>query len=142
MSIDLGGISWLAVVIATVVYFLLGAAWFAPITPIGKAWVKAAAYESPTTGTLSTNAFYVIPLVTCLVMVTALALLAAAIGVGDLGAGITLGLVVGVGIAVPLLLTTAAFEFQKPQPFTWGLIDASYHAIGLTIAGAIIGLMS
>ena len=142
MSIDLGGLNWLAVVIGTVVYFLLGAVWFAPITPIGKAWVKAAAYESPTTGTLSTNAFYVIPLVTCLVMVTALALLASAIGVGDLGGGITLGLVVGVGIAVPLLLTTAAFEFQKPQPFTWGLIDASYHAVGLTIAGAIIGLMS
>ncbi len=142
MSIDLGGLNWLAVVIGTVVYFLLGAVWFAPITPIGKAWVKAAAYESPTTGALSTNAFYVIPLVTCLVMVTALALLASAIGVGDLGGGITLGLVVGVGIAVPLLLTTAAFEFQKPQPFTWGLIDASYHAVGLTIAGAIIGLMS
>ena len=142
MSIDLGGVNWLAVVIGTVVYFLLGAIWFAPITPIGKAWVKAAAYESPTTGTLSTNAFYVIPLLTCLVMVTALALLASAIGVADLGGGITLGLVVGIGIAVPLLLTTAAFEFQKPQPFTWGLIDASYHALGLAIAGGIIGLMS
>ena len=141
MSIDLGGVNWLAIIIGTVVYFLLGAVWFAPVTPLGKAWVKAAAYESPTAGTLSTNAFYVIPLVTCLVMVTALALLASAIGVGDLGGGITLGLVVGIGIAVPLLLTTAAFEFQKPQPFTWGLIDASYHVVGLAIAGGIIGLM-
>ncbi len=142
MAIDLGSVNWLAVIIGTVVYFALGAAWFAPVTPIGRAWMKAAAYESPTSGTMSTNVFYVIPIVTCFVMVTALALLAAAVGVEDIGGGITLGLVAGIGLAVPLLLTTAAFEFQKPQPFTWGLIDASYHAVGLTIAGAIIGLMA
>jgi hypothetical protein len=141
MSLDLSGINWLAVVIGTVIYFILGAAWFAPATPIGRAWMEAAAYESPSSGTLSTNAFYVIPLVTCLVMVIALALLAEAIGVATLGDGIVLGLIVGIGIAVPLLLTTAAFEFKKPRPFTWGVIDASYHAVGLTIAGAIIGLM-
>ena len=142
MSIDLSSINWLAVVIGTLVYFLLGAVWFAPVTPIGRAWVKAAAYESPTSGTLSTNAFYVIPLATCLVMVIALALLAAAVGVESLGDGIVLGLVVAIGIAVPLLLTTAAFEFKKPQPWTWGVIDASYHALGLVVAGAIIGLMA
>lgn len=141
MSFDLGSINWLAVLIGAAIYFVLGAVWFAPITPIGKAWMRAAAYESPTSGTLSTNAFYAIPLVTCLVMVTALALLADAIGVATLGDGVVLGLVVGVGVAFPLLLTTAAFEFKKPQPFTWGIIDASYHVVGLTIAGAIIGLM-
>ncbi len=142
MFLDLSSINWLAVVIGTVIYFILGAVWFAPITPIGKAWMRAAAYESPTSGGLSTNAFYVIPLATCLVMVTALALLADAIGVATLGDGVVLGLIAGVGLAVPLLLTTAAFEFTKPQPFTWGVIDASYHAVGLTIAGAIIGLMA
>ena len=142
MPIDLGGVNWLAVISATAVYFALGAAWFAPATPIGRAWMKAAAYESPTSGTASTSLFYVIPAVTCLVMVIALALLAAALGVESVGEGITLGLVIGIGFAVPLLLTTAAFEFQKPQPFTWGLIDASYHAVGLAITGAIIGLLS
>jgi hypothetical protein len=142
VSIDLGSVNWLAVAIGTVIYFALGALWFAPVTPLGRAWMKAAAYESPTSGTMSTNVFYVIPVVTCLVMVTAIALLAAALGAEGIGEGITLGLVVAIGFAVPLLLTTAAFEFQKPQPFTWGLIDASYHAVGLTIAGAIIGLMA
>ena len=53
MSIDLGSVNWLAVVIGTVVYFALGALWFAPVTPIGRAWMKAAAYESPTSGTSS-----------------------------------------------------------------------------------------
>ncbi|HWP00620.1 MAG TPA: DUF1761 domain-containing protein, partial [Methylococcus sp.] len=134
MSIDLGSVNWLAVIIGTVVYFALGALWFAPMTPIGRAWVKASAYESPTSGTRSTNLFYVFPLVSCFVMVTALALLAAATGVESIGEGIVLGLVVGIGFALPLFITTAAFEFKKPQPFTWGVIDASYHVIGLVIA--------
>jgi hypothetical protein len=142
MSFDLGGINWLAVVIGTVVYFLLGAVWFAPATPIGRAWVKAAAYESPTSGAQSTNLFYAFPFVTSLVMVIALALLGQATGATNLGDWIVLGLVVAIGFAVPLLLQVAAFEFKKPQPWTWGFIDASYHAVGLLIAAAILGLMA
>ena len=38
MTLDLAAINWLTVVVATVIYFALGAAWFAPQTPIGKAW--------------------------------------------------------------------------------------------------------
>ena len=139
MSIDLGSVNWVAVIIGTLLYFALGAAWFAPVTPIGRAWMKAAAYESPTSGTSSTNAFYAIPLATTFVIVTALALVAAATGVDTIGEGFTLGLVVAIGFAVPLLLTTAAFEFQKPQQWTWGVIDASYHAVGIVLAAAIIG---
>jgi hypothetical protein len=142
MPFELSGINWLAVVIGTFVYFALGAVWFAPATPIGRAWVKAAAYESPTSGMASSNAFYVFPVVTCFVIVAAVALLARATGVSSLADGTVLGLVVGLGIAVPLLLQVAAFEFAKPQPWTWGAIDASYHAVGLTVAGAIIGVMA
>jgi hypothetical protein len=35
MTLDLGGINWLAVIIATLIYFAHGAIWFAPQTPIG-----------------------------------------------------------------------------------------------------------
>ena len=41
MSVDLASINWLAVIVATVIYFALGAVWFAPQTPIGRAWVSA-----------------------------------------------------------------------------------------------------
>jgi hypothetical protein len=51
-----------------------------------------------------------------------------------------LGLVLGIGFAVPLLITTAAFEFNKPRRFTWGVIDASYHVVGLLIAAIILAL--
>jgi uncharacterized protein DUF1761 len=139
-SFDLAGINWPAVLIATVLYFALGALWFAPQTPLGRAWVRAAGYESPTGGVASTNAFYVVPAATSLLMVIATAWLAGATATDTLGEGVVLGLIVGVGYALPLLMTTAAFEFRKPQQWTWGVIDASYHVVGLVLAAVIIGV--
>jgi hypothetical protein len=141
MTLDLGSINWLAVVIATVIYFGLGAVWFAPQTPIGRAWVASSGYETPTGGTASTNAYYIVPAATSLVMVIATALLARATGTDTLGEGVVLGLVVGIGYALPILITTAAFEFTKPRQWTWGVIDASYHVVGLLIAAIIVALL-
>ena len=138
MTLDLGSINWLAVVIATVIYFALGAVWFAPQTPIGKAWMAASGYESPTTGVSSSNLFYIVPAATSFVAVVATALIAQATGTDTLNEGILLGLVVGIGYAAMIVLTTAAFEFSKPRQWTWGVIDASYHVLGLLIAAVII----
>ena len=141
MSIDLGSLNWLAVAVGAFVYFLLGAVWFAPQSPIGKAWIAASGYTSPTTGMSASNAFYIFPAVTCLVAVTALALLAGATGTDTVSEAIVLGLVVGIGFAGAITFATAAFEFSKPARWTWGLIDAAYHVVGLTVAGVILALM-
>ena len=141
MSLDLGGLNWLAVVIAALVYFLLGAVWFAPQSPIGRAWIAASGYTSPTTGMSASNAFYVFPAVTCLVAVIAVALLARATATDTVSEGIVLGLVVGIGVAAAIIVSTAAFEFSKPARWTWGFIDAAYHVVGLTVAAVILALM-
>ena len=141
MTFDLSGINWLAVVIAAVVYFALGAAWFAPQTPIGRAWVAASGYTSPTSGPASGNLFYIFPIVSVLIAVLATAMIAKATGTDTLGEGLTLGLIVGIGYAGAILLSAAAFEFSKPNRWLWGLIDASYHVVGLVIAGIILALI-
>jgi Protein of unknown function (DUF1761) len=140
VSIDLSAINWLAVIVATVIYFALGAAWFAPQTPIGRAWMSASGYQSPTTGAASSNLFYLVPAATTFVIVVATAMLASATGTDTLGEGVVLGLIVGIGYAATILLTTAAFEFSKPRQWTWGVIDASYHVVGLLITGIILAL--
>ena len=140
MTLDLGSINWLAVIVATAIYFVLGAVWFAPQTPIGRAWMSASGYQSPTTGAASTNLFYLVPAATSLVAVVATALIAGATGTDSLNEGVVLGLVVGIGYAATITLTTAAFEFSKPRQWTWGLVDASYHVVGLLIAAIIIAL--
>ena len=141
MTLDLAGINWVAVVISTVVYFALGAVMFAPFTPLGRAWVTASGYVSPTSGMSAGNVFYVVPALTSFVSVVATALLARATGTDTLGEGILLGLVVGIGYAAVILLNTAAFEFAKPNRWVWGAIDATYHAIGLLIAAVILALI-
>jgi len=141
MTLDLGGVNWLAVIVATAIYFVLGAVWFAPQTPIGRMWMAASGYQSPTTGASSTSLFYIVPAATSFVAVTATALLANATGTDTVAEGVVLGLVVGIGYAAMILLTTAAFEFTKPDRWTWGLIDASYHVVALVIAGIVIALM-
>lgn len=141
MSIELSGINWLAVILATLAYFVLGAAWFAPQSPIGRAWVAASGYTSPTSGPLTGNAFYLIPAVTCLVAVVATALIASATGTDTFGEGLILGLVVGIGYAATVTLSSAAFEFSKPKPWVFGSINASYHVVGLLIAAVILALV-
>jgi hypothetical protein len=141
MVLDLAGLNWIAIVVATFVYFALGAVMFAPFTPIGRAWVAASGYESPTSGTSSTNAFYIVPIVTSFVSVLTTALLAQATGTDTLTEGVTLGLLVGIGYAAVILLNTAAFEFAKPNRTLWGVIDATYHVIGLVIAAVILVLL-
>ena len=140
MTLELGSINWLAVIIATMIYFGLGAAWFAPQTPIGRAWVSASGYQSPATGVASSSLFYLVPAATALIAVVATALIAQATATDTLTEGVVLGLVVGIGYAATILLTTAAFEFSKPRRWTWGLIDASYHVVGLLIAAVIVGV--
>jgi Protein of unknown function (DUF1761) len=140
MSLDLSGINWLAVIVATVVYFALGALWFAPQTPLGRAWVAASGYTSPSSGAASSNLFYIFPAITCFIAVVATALLAKATGTDTIGEGLILGLVVGIGYAGAILVSTSAFEFSKPNQWAWGLIDASYHVVGLIIAAIILAL--
>lgn len=140
MTLDLGAINWLAVIVASVIYFAVGGVWFAPQTPIGKAWVAASGYQSPTTGLASTNLFYLSPIAATLVASTATALLARTVGADTLTDGVVLGLVVGIGYAATIILNLASFEFSKPQRWTWGVIDASYHVVGLLIAAIVLAL--
>ena len=140
MTVDLASINWLAVIVATVIYFALGAVWFAPQTPIGRAWVAASGYDRRRPARRRAMSFYLVPAATTFVMVVVTALIARATGTDTLNEGIVLGLLVGIGYAAMIVLTTAAFEFSKPRQWTWGVIDASYHVLGLLIAAVILAL--
>jgi hypothetical protein len=140
MSFDvLSDLNWLAVIVAGLAYFALGAVWYLP--PVfGKPWMAAGGQQMGQSGERPNPAIYVTPLIAQVVAAIALGMLAEATNTNTFGEGLVLGLVVGVGFAVTIMLVTAAFETQKPNAMVWGLINAAYHLVGLVIAAVIIAV--
>ena len=134
----LGDVNWLAVIVATIAYFALGAAWYAPPV-LGNVWMRSIGWQPPPDERPS-PAIFLAPIVSSLVAVVAVAMLAEAAGADGFGDGVVLGLVVGVGIAGAILFVTALFEPTKPQPWLWLAITGAYHLLGLLVASVIVSV--
>jgi hypothetical protein len=131
----LGDINWLAVLVGTVAYFALGGVWYA--APVfGRAWQRAGGVEIPE-GQSPGAKYYVGPLLTCFVSSIATAMLAFATASATVAEGLVLGIVVGVGFALPLSILGGMFD-QKPEPGVYVAITAGYHIVGLLIVGVIV----
>jgi hypothetical protein len=138
MTFDLGGLNWLAVIVAAVVYFVIGAAWFAPAV-FGRPWTAAIGFDESRPRPEMNPMSYAGPALFYLIASVATGLLAAATETDTLGEGAILGLVVGVGYALVVTATDAVFDPNKPKPWTWFAISGAYHVVSLVIVGMIIG---
>ena len=138
MTFDsLSDLNWLAVLVAALAYFAIGAVWYSP--PLfGKAWAAAGGLPTPDPGSRPSPAIYLTPLVGSVLASVALGMLAAATGSDSLQRGIVLGLVCAIGFAVSVALVTAQFESEKPKPMVWGAITAGYHAVGILVAAIVV----
>jgi Protein of unknown function (DUF1761) len=133
----LSDLNWLAVLVAALAYFAIGALWYAP--PVfGKMWMAAGGMAMPEAGTRPSPAIYLTPLVGSVLSAIALGMLAAATDTETLQQGIALGLVVAIGFAVSITFVTAQFESEKPKPMVWGAVNAGYHVVGNLVAAIII----
>jgi hypothetical protein len=133
----LGDLNLLAVVVAAIAYFAIGALWYAP--PVfGRIWGDAGGFALPERGERPSAAIYVTPLIGSILSAVALGLLAATTDTDSFIEGIALGLVVAIGFALPISLVTAQFETQKPKPMVWGAVNAGYHVVGNLVAAIII----
>jgi hypothetical protein len=136
----LGDLDWLAVLVAALAYFAIGAVWYAP--PVfGKAWMAAGGMQPAEQGRGPGPAIYAVPLVGSVLSAIALAMIALASGTDDLGEGVVLGLVVGIGFAISIAFVTATFESAKPKPFVWGAVNGGYHLVGNLVAAVIVAAM-
>jgi hypothetical protein len=139
MSFDvLGDLNWLAVAVAAIAYFVLGAVWYArPV--FGRMWAEAGGLEMPE-GQRPNPVVFLTPLIGSALSAIALAMIAELTGTDTLGEGITLGIVVAVGFALTISLVTAVFESNKPSRMTWGAVNAGYHVAGNLIAAVIVSV--
>ncbi|MGH8774545.1 MAG: DUF1761 domain-containing protein [Jiangellaceae bacterium] len=138
MSFDvLGELNWLAVIVAAIAYFALGAIWYAPPV-MGNVWMRAGGMQMPAEGERPSPAIYLAPWwAAC--WPRSLGMLAEATGTDTAGEGLVLGVVVAVGFVLTVTMGIAMFESNKPKQFTWGAAHTGYYGLGIIVAALIIG---
>ncbi len=129
-----GEVNWLAVLLATLAYYLLGALWFTPL--FGWAWDRALGFERPR-GNRFPPLYYVMPLLSSALASVATAVLAAALRVEQLGEAIVLGALVGVGYALAVSFNNAVNP-RTPRPLLYGAVTGGYHVVGLLVVSVIV----
>lgn len=139
MTLDLAQLNWLAVLVGGLIYFVLGAGWYSPAL-FGRPWQRSIGWDQSQAPPQQSPITYVLPLVAFLVMAVAVGLIAAATETDELGEGIVLGLVLGIGLSLAHTFVDASFSPEKPQPWTWFAINGTYHALGLIIVSVIVAV--
>jgi hypothetical protein len=139
MSLDVvRDLNWLAIVVATAVYYGVAALSFAdPV--FGREWRRSIGWDNEARERLGI-AYYVGPLLTCLVSVISVGTLAEATRSDSLCEGLLLGIVVGVGLARAVLFVTGALDPKRPAPVLWFAITGGYHFTGLLIAAVLTAM--
>lgn len=126
-------LNWWAVIVAAVVYFLLGAVWYSVL--FAKKWMELRELKEEDISEPNPIIFlwsFVLQFVATL----SLALFIVAMGVYTGVEGALVGFGAGAGIVFTLAGTTGLFSDTK---LGLHFIDNGYHVAGLTIAGAILG---
>ena len=129
-------INWLAVVVGTVGYMVLGALWYGPL--FGSFWMAAMGYASADEMDASDPRMgYALTAVGSLVAVTALAVIVDWVGATTLGEGLALGLLVGVGFVATSALQAVPFEGRSWLIY-W--LNVGYNVVALAGIGVLLAL--
>ena len=130
--------NWIAIIIATVVNMGLGSLWFSQ-SVFGKQWMEWEGHTGTTMGGSRPLGLLIgLTGFGALVSAYTLSWLCVQTGTGTLGGGAALGLGLGIGLVVPAMLADHLFNNRRDPLF---LIVAGYPVVGLTVMGAIIGLI-
>jgi hypothetical protein len=129
-------INFLAVLVAAVAAFLLGAIWYSPLL-FAKQWMQVHGYtpEKLKAMQAQTKRAYAISFVSLLVMAAVMAMLIAIIHMSSVTAGIKLGVLCWVGFAATIGLMANMYSDKPLKAF---LLDAGYQLVYFVAMGAIL----
>jgi len=131
------GINYLAVLVAGVATWIIGAVWYAPPV-LGKTWQAAHGYTPDKMEGMKAGMMraFIGSFICYLVTAAVLAVLIAMTNSVGISAGIKIGVLCWLGFSAALFLT---HNIYSDKPLTVFLIDTGYHLIFLIVMGAIIG---
>ncbi len=105
---------------------------------LGASWDRAVGFERPK-GHRFPPIYYVVPLVSSLLVSSATAILVAALDLVDLTDALILALVVGLGYAAAVSVNNALTP-TTPRPVLLGAVTGSYHVVGILVVTTILVL--
>lgn len=131
--LELTGLNWLAILVATLVGFALGGIWYGPI--FGDAWLAALGKTADQIQPSATP--FIISFFTSLVTAIVLAMFISTLNISTLGGGISIGLLVGIGFIATAMASDSAFGDTGLN--LW-LIQSGYRVLYSVLMGAILAI--
>ena len=131
--LELTGLNWLAILVATLVGFALGGIWYGPL--FGDAWLAALGKTADQIQPSATP--FIISFFTALITAVVLAMFISALNISTLGGGITIGLLVGIGFIATAMASDSAFGDTGLK--LW-LIQSGYRVLYSVLMGAILAV--
>lgn len=128
-----GGLNWLAIIVATVAAFILGGAWYAKGL-FGGAWMQDVGLSDEDANNANMRKTFGGAFVLQLVAAMTLASILGPESTWLLG--VRTGLILGIGILATAYGVTYIFE---QRPLRLFMINAGYNVVLLAVMGAIIG---
>ncbi|MDF2963791.1 MAG: hypothetical protein K0S39_5526 [Paenibacillus sp.] len=127
-------LNWLAIILATLAYFVLGAVWFTPLF--------GAQYDKALDTKRSKNQkwpmlYYIGPFISAFVTTVATAFLVYVLNILQVSDAVLLGLILGIGYAMSVSFNNA-INPKTPRPLLYGAVTGSYHVVGIMIVAAIV----
>jgi hypothetical protein len=136
MISQLANLNWIAVVIAFVVYSLLGALWFTLL--FSKPYKTSLGRDNEI---LPNKPIFIIgPTLCSLVITIASAVLIYALHIQSYSGALEFSLLVGVGYLVANTVNIA-INPNIPRPILYGIISGAYHLCGILIVSLILTAM-
>ena len=137
MIIDLlGDLNWLAVVVATLAWYVWSAIWYSN-PPISKAWIKAARVTPEGTGNMPPPSTMIGTLVGYFVTTIVIALLVETLNIAKVPNALELGVLLGIAFGVVSAYIAQLYE-QKGSSYWW--INGVGSLIGWSIVSVILAL--
>jgi hypothetical protein len=129
-----GGINIWAVLVAAVVYWLLGAAWF---TVMSQAWLASIGKTmEQLQGAVNAGVAYSVALVANLIIAYVIGWVVVGTGEQTVVRGITIGALLWIGLVGTTIGTAFIFEGRSFEGF---VLTAGYPLVGMLLMGAIVG---
>jgi hypothetical protein len=129
-------LNWISVLVAFLVYFLLGALWFTLF--FSKSYKISLGRDLET---LANKPIFIVgPALCTLVITIATAVLMYALHIGSYGEALELALLIGTGYLVANTMNIA-INPNIPRPILYGVISGAYHLVGILIVNMILFAM-